>query len=77
MSCPKTYEIYTADKNPPKAKASGTLKSLSACCCLLLQDLLQRCSRGGRGIVEDMLRYDEPSLVWTGFRERERVRELY
>ena len=27
---------------------------LSECVCLLLQDLLQSCSRGGRGIVEDM-----------------------
>jgi hypothetical protein len=34
------------------------------CVCLLLQYLLQSCSRGGRGIVEDMCyensRDDEP-----------------
>jgi hypothetical protein len=33
-------------------------------CCLLLQDLLQSCSRVGRGIVEDMCY--KPRLVWTG-----------
>ena len=27
---------------------------LDRCVCLLLQGLLQSCSRGGRGIVEDM-----------------------
>jgi hypothetical protein len=34
----------------------GLLKKrkFQSCVCLLLQYLLQRCSRGGRGIVEDM-----------------------
>jgi hypothetical protein len=39
------------------------------CCCLLLQNLIQSCARGGRRIVEDMcyeiMRYNEPRLVWT------------
>jgi hypothetical protein len=29
-------------------------KQLGTCVCLLLQDLLQSCARGGRRIVEDM-----------------------
>jgi len=43
-------------------------RRLCVCVCLLLQDLLQSCSRGGRRRVEDMasMRDDEPSLcVWV------------
>ena len=43
--------------------------TVSACCCLLLQYLIQSCARGGRRIVEEArtcaMRYDEPRLVWT------------
>ena len=41
----------------PEAVAlfSATLRdSVAMCVCLLLQDLLQSCGRGGRRIVEDM-----------------------
>ena len=34
--------------------------------CLLLQDLLQSCARGGGGEWRTCaMRYDEPRLVWT------------
>jgi hypothetical protein len=36
--------------------------------CLLLQDLLQSCARGGRGIVEDMcyeMRRAETCVDWS------------
>jgi hypothetical protein len=36
------------------------------CVCLLLQDLLQSCARGGGGEWRTCaMRYDEPRLVWT------------
>jgi hypothetical protein len=34
--------------------SSGSHVAVYVCVCLLLQYLLQSCSRGGRGIVEDM-----------------------
>jgi hypothetical protein len=48
------------------SSSKGRHRGVSVCACLmciLLQYLLQSCSRGGRGIVEDMcesLRDDEP-----------------
>ncbi len=36
------------------------------CVCLLLQDLLESCARGGGGEWRTCaMRYDEPRLVWT------------
>jgi hypothetical protein len=38
----------------------------AVCVCLLLQDLLQSCARGGGGEWRTCaMRYDEPRLVWT------------
>ena len=51
------------EKGEKKAEAGGTSASRDSRretvtrrrgVCLFLQDLLQSCSRGGRGIVEDM-----------------------
>jgi hypothetical protein len=42
------------------------LQDLLQCVCLLLQDLLQSCARGGGGEWRTCaMRYDEPRLVWT------------
>ena len=38
---------------------TGVCHVFITCVCLLLQDLLQSCSRGGRGIVEDMCNEQE------------------
>ena len=43
--------INTYDKAAASVASPGPD---SECCCLILQDLLQSCSRGGKGIVEDM-----------------------
>ena len=44
---------------------------MKECVCLLLQYLLQSCSRGGRGIVEDMgmflFRVSFPEIFWKGY----------
>ena len=47
--------------------ASG-VREPSSCVCLLLQDLLQSCSRGGRGIVEfcGTGTHEEPGTLTQG-----------
>ena len=46
-------------------EGSGS-KDWRLCVCLLLQDLLQSCARGGGGEWRTCaMRYDEPRLVWT------------
>ena len=52
-----------------RSKKRKSALSISSCVhrvCLLLQDLLQSCARGGGGEWRTCaMRYDEPRLVWT------------
>jgi len=53
---PRAREYSTA-KNTTQIRGylpARAVESLHICCCLVLQDLLQSCSRGGRRIVQDM-----------------------
>ena len=54
------------DVDPVCVFIVGCLSLCEMCVCLLLQDLLQSCARGGGGEWRTCaMRYDEPRLVWT------------
>ena len=58
-----TWALVLSTSSVPVSNGrSGSDKSRAR--LLILQDLLQSCSRVGRGIVEDMCY--KPRLVWTG-----------
>jgi hypothetical protein len=59
LQCNKGYR-----NGPGQKRQASRTQLLYKCCCLLLQYLLQSCSRGGRRVVEDMcheIRRAEPS----------------